>query len=409
MFLADTLTLGQPRRTKEGYMAVRARSARAGIYDYLGREVDPEGTHFAADANVKVWRPEAEVFATDAVRSFLLKPITDDHPAKPVTAENWKDVAKGVNAGAMRDGEYLAFDLVLMDAGLIDAVESGKRELSNGYSSEIQFTPGTTDTGEEFDAIQKSIRGNHIAVVDKGRAGPLCRIADAVSAPNDFIVDGQTYSAREIDDKSILERSDASSFPGGGRTPADGGSRMATKLIMVDGLQVETTDAGEAAIVKLQGQIATLTDAKTASETKVGELTAAVATKDGEVAALKQQLADAAVTPAKLEQLVADRSKLVDAAKKIVPALVTDGKTDVEIRKEVVATKLGDAAKDFDDNAILGAFGALSVAAPTVDPVRTAITNTPIVVGDAKAEYFTARDKQKAALADAWKTPANAA
>jgi hypothetical protein len=80
VLFADRLTIGDRRRTKEGYLAVRARAARAGIYDYLGREVDPEGKHFRTDQVVKVYRPETEVFAKDSVHSFMLKPITDNHP-----------------------------------------------------------------------------------------------------------------------------------------------------------------------------------------------------------------------------------------------------------------------------------------------------------------------------------------
>lgn len=172
MFIADRLQIGERRRTKEGYLAVRARAARAGIYDYMGREIDPDGHHFAADQVVKVYRPAEEVFSKDSVQSFMLKPITDNHPAKPVDASNWRDHAKGVNAGALRDGEYLAFDLVLMDAALIDAVDKGKRELSNGYQSEIIIGAGTTTDGQAYDAVQRNIRGNHIAVVAKeiGRA-----------------------------------------------------------------------------------------------------------------------------------------------------------------------------------------------------------------------------------------------
>jgi hypothetical protein len=47
-------------------MVVRARAARAGIYDYIGREVDPKGKTFAADQVVKVYRSEDEVFAPTA-------------------------------------------------------------------------------------------------------------------------------------------------------------------------------------------------------------------------------------------------------------------------------------------------------------------------------------------------------
>jgi len=47
----------------------------------------------------------------------------------------------------------------------------GKVELSNGYTSEIEFKAGKTNDGFEYDAIQTDIKGNHIAIVDKARCG----------------------------------------------------------------------------------------------------------------------------------------------------------------------------------------------------------------------------------------------
>lgn len=178
MFFADKLTFDRPRTTADGFLAVRALASRSGIYDYLGREVDPSGKTFAADQVVKVYRPESEVFAHDAVASFLMKPVTNDHPSTPVTAENWRDYAKGVVGKALRDGDHLAFDLVIMDKATIDDVTAGKRALSCGYSSEISMTPGYTPDGQRYDAAMSRIRGNHCAVVAQGRGGPQCRIAD---------------------------------------------------------------------------------------------------------------------------------------------------------------------------------------------------------------------------------------
>lgn len=397
MFLADRLELGQPRRTKEGYLAVRAKAARAGIYDYLGREVDPEGKHFKADQVVKVYRPEDEVFATDSVRSFLLKPITDDHPAQPVTADNWKTHAKGVNAGAMRDGEYLAFDLVLMDAPTIDAVEKGKRELSNGYACEITIGDGVTPDGQAYQATQRQIRGNHVAVVKTGRAGSECRIGDSAvcaDAPGELIrmivdhllADGRTYQ-HENDGANLPPSRRETSIPaGGGATTQDGGLKM-PHVLMIDGLQVpNVSDEAKAAIEKLQGQVTALTADKTALETKVGELTATVETKDGEMKALQVKLDDA-LDPAKQAARDAARAQVIAGAQLLKPGITVDGKSDAAIRKEAVEHKLGDISKDMSDAAIDGAFAALSKDAKPAakDPVRDVISSQTRTVGDSGA------------------------
>jgi hypothetical protein len=221
-----------------------------------------------------------------------MKPVTNDHPSQPVTAANWRDYAMGVVGKALRDGEYLAFDIVLMDKATIADVEAGKRELSNGYASLVDFTPGETDAGEQYDAVQKQIRGNHVAVVDKGRAGPMCRISDAASCVRlpgadliELLTDERTYSGSPDGNTNGLARRETSTF--------EEGSHVATKTITYDGLPVEVTDAAEAVIRKLEGQLTTLAADKAAVETKVGELTASVSTKDGEIAALTKKLEDA--------------------------------------------------------------------------------------------------------------------
>ena len=122
MQFCDRLTIDRSHRSRDGYLRVTAKAARTGVQDYLGREVDPEGKHFAADQVVKVYRPPEEVFAADSVASFIGRPITDDHPAVPVTAKNWRELSRGVIGGAVKDGEWLRFDLALMDADTVAKV-----------------------------------------------------------------------------------------------------------------------------------------------------------------------------------------------------------------------------------------------------------------------------------------------
>jgi hypothetical protein len=369
MLFADRVTFDHPRKTADGYLVVRARAARAGIYDYLGKEIDPKGERFAADDVVKVYRPEEEVFNQDSVASFLMKPVTNDHPSKPVTADNWRDYAKGVVGKALRDGDFLAFDIVLMDKGIIADVEGGKRELSNGYSSEIDFTPGQTDTGEHFDAVQKTIRGNHVAVVDCGRAGPYCRIGDAVTCAR---LPAEELIAILTDERPYNGLSNDNITNSTNVVRQSGDIRMHTLLI--DGLQVtEVSDQAKAAIEKLQGQLKDANARADTAEGQVATLTTDKSKLEGEKTALEQQLKDAS-DPAKLQAAAASRSALVGKAKAIVANIVVDGKSDADIRKEVVTAKLGDDAKDFDDAKIEGAFAMLSKDQAPKDPLREAVT-----------------------------------
>jgi hypothetical protein len=360
MQFVDRLLLDAPRRTSDGFMAVRAKSARVGTYDYLGSEIDPDNKHGLRDKGlVKVLRDEATVFDKAAVQSFIGKPVTDDHPTEAVTADNWRKHARGTVMGAIRDGDYVAFDLLLTDADAIAKVDAGKRELSNGYAAGIEFGDFTAPDGTKCVARQTSIRGNHVALVDQGRAGPECRISDAFAH-----CDAIPAALAAITQKEPV---------------------MAGNII-IDGLPVSLADemAVRAVIEKKDKAIA---DAQNAVADGMAKLSEA----NGKVAALEKQLADAQaeLAPAAIERRVADRAALVAQAKAIAPDLVTDGKTDADIRRAVVTAKLGDKCPA-DDAGVAGAFSALAV---TKDA-------TPVVHNLAPAKFAdtaTVRDTVRAA------------
>lgn len=400
MFMIDRLTLDSPKRTKDGFMAVRAKAARLGVYDYLGSEIDPNNEHGLRDAGmIHVLRDERTVFDEAAVRSFIGKPVTDDHPKDPVTADNWRDHARGMIMGAIRDGEYLAFDLLLTDAATIKKVEEGKRELSNGYAAELEFGDFDGPGGVKCVARQAKISGNHIALVDKGRAGGECRISDAATCDSvprallaelaaHLLADEQTYADGKSGDKNQPARRETSNF--------DGGSPVATKTIMFDGLPVEVTDAAEAVILKLQGQLKDERDAKAKAEADVAKLTTDNATLTADKADLEAKLKDAELTPAKLQDAAKAYAKTVDAAKKIAPKVqLADDMDEPAIRRAAVSAHLGDAAKDWSDDQVTISFDTLALKAADAkgdDPVAKAIASG-VKTSDAKSEVVDARQR----------------
>jgi uncharacterized protein len=179
----------------------------------------------------------------------------------------------------------------------------------------------------------------------------------------------------------------------------------ALRTVIVDGLSVSTTDQGAQAITTLLQRIA---DAATkATQTETAHV-AAIAAKDTEIGTLKAELKtakDAALKPADIDRLVADRSALVGAVKAIDPKIVTDGKTDAEMRREAVRVKLGDEMiKDASDDQITGMFKAIAKDAK-VDPVANALRDQrPHQVNTTDADK--ARQEAEASQANAWKTKA---
>lgn len=179
MFIRDAAAATSREVTPEGFLRVRARIGRAGLHNYTAAELGtPAG--FAPGDTVRVWRPADEVFDPASMASFGGKPVTDDHPPVMVTSRNWKQFAIGHCAGSVgRDeDDHLVTDLHIADAAAAERALAGA-ELSNGYHADFVFEPGTTPDGEPYDAIQRNIRGNHVALVRAGRCGSTCRVGDA--------------------------------------------------------------------------------------------------------------------------------------------------------------------------------------------------------------------------------------
>jgi hypothetical protein len=149
-------------RTEEGYLIDTPIVGRAGIQLYKN-----------ADGTLRrELRPPEEVFHADSLKSFAGKPVTDEHPGEPVTAKNAKRLSVGTMQGEGRqDGDNVVAPIIVHDGEMIDKIlKGGKRELSLGYKVDLEETPGVWN-GQEYDAIQRNIRVNHLAIVPRGRAG----------------------------------------------------------------------------------------------------------------------------------------------------------------------------------------------------------------------------------------------
>ena len=183
MFICDAAAATSREVTPEGFLRVRARIGRSGLHSYRAAELGlPPG--FAPDAILRVWRPAEEVFDLASMASFRGKPVTDEHPPVMVDAANWKRYAIGhCGPDVSRDeDDHLVTDLLIADAGAAGRALAGA-ELSNGYHADFHFEPGTTPDGEAYDAVQRNIRGNHVALVNAGRCGDTCRVGDAAPEP----------------------------------------------------------------------------------------------------------------------------------------------------------------------------------------------------------------------------------
>jgi len=395
------------RITRDGYLVASPRVARTGIQQYAGFEVGKKDMKV-----VNVYRPEAEVFNHDAMAGLAFRPITDDHPDVPVTSDNWKDLAVGTASGEVaRDGEFVRVPMSVMDKGTIQKVRDGKAQLSVGYTCDLKWEPGVTADGQKYDAVQTNIRANHIAIVDYARGGDKLKIGDDFSKAED-------------------------------RHPQKEELHMDTKLttMVVDGIGVEMTDTAQAVVKR---HITTLVETADGLKKQVGDLTTQLTTlqtqsttdaatakktidaKDAEIATLTKSLEDAKLTPAKLDALVKDRASVIAKAKAVLgDKLVSDGKTDSEIRRQVVDAHMGDTAKAWTDDQVTISFDSITKTVKASDTnangesfsagnamhsdgfedMRKAMMQTQDAGGERAKPYNEYNDK----LTNAWKMDANA-
>lgn len=162
---------------------------------------------------------------------------------------------------------------------------------------------------------------------------------------------------------------------------------MTTRKVVVDGIPVEVSDTAAGAIEKLLKdrddalKLAVDADSKSKADlAAAGEAhKAALAAKDAEIATLKKDV----ITPEARDALVADWAKLIADAKRLAPAMATDGKTCLQIRREVVTelVKSNDTAKAVaaavlagkelaaaDADAVRAVFNAVAAAMPAGAP-----------------------------------------
>ncbi|WP_072389856.1 DUF2213 domain-containing protein [Hyphomicrobium sp. CS1GBMeth3] len=371
--MLDKAEISGTRITRDGYMVADVRAARSGIQQYAGHEVGRPDLE-----TVNVYRPEEEVFNKDSLASYAFKPVTINHPTSAVTADNWKQLSVGnVGGEVARDGGFVRVPLVLMDAQAIEAVKSGVREISMGYDVRLEFADGVTPNGQKYQAIQRDIRINHAALVERGRAGPACRIGDK----------GTPDAKSEREPATI------------------GDQTMTTRNITVDGITIAVTDQGAQAIEKLQKQLGDstklLADANAALDTLKADKAKLV---EDHAKALKDVEAKIP-TADQMEAMLDKRSALIDQAKTLAPSLADSfkGKSAAEVRKAVVTSKLGDdAVKGKDDAFISAQFDTLVLiggATDGADQIRDALKGGIVATNDADRLRDETLKKQREAWA----------
>lgn len=301
----------------DGFLRDSPIVARTGIYIYQ----QPDGTIR------REYRPPDEVFNEDSEASFIGKPIVVGHPASGiVNSDTAKDLAIGtiLSCGYRKDETNIACDIVIHNPSAIGE----KRGLSLGYRVDIEEAPGITPDGQQYDVIQRNIRINHLAVVDRGRAGAKARL----NLDGDEIIEGvETKMKIKIDSVDFEVDEKIANY--------------------VNSLQNKEENARvklDTANTELKSVKEQNTALKADADDKKAKLDAMTAERDGLKA--KVDAADAEKEKAVKEAVEAvkadmqERAELEETAK-IAKVEKTDGLTNAELKEGIVKAAFGESFK----------------------------------------------------------------
>ena len=382
VLFADKGRTSKIERLADGSIRVMARVSRDGLQSYA-----PWPKAKVQGRPIKVYRPKAEVFADASLRTLKGTTVTVGHPPeKEVTPSTWKKYAVGHNEGEYRtvtgdDGrEYVETPIVISDAETIAGIEGRDLvELSQGYSVDLDWTPGTTDEGESYDAVQRNIQHNHTALLGVGqaRAGQGARV----------LLDSSEEPARR---KRKMDEKEKAEFA----------AQIVEKTIKaIDARDKSAADQSERD-AKLVADAKAEAKAEFEAEAKAEAEKLADKSDEGEQLSEREQAAaeakallDAKDDGAK-KALLADA---IDAAKKMLPSdYVFEGKSARDIHVDAIERHIPDfKVADKSDEQLAGAFDALK-ASETKYIADSSKVEKPSSAAQKKVERFSA------AFADSW-------
>jgi hypothetical protein len=201
--------LSLPVKTGAGTLRVEGYLTRSGIFEYR----NDDGTIR------REWRPADEVDNSNSLDSLRLLPITLEHPQDElVNLDNIKTLRVGnVGDAILTDTEWrgptqdmqerfvkIRSTCVIDDSDAMKAVEEKMMtQFSCGYTADVELINGVTPSGETYNAIQRNIRYNHLALVTVGRAGADIAIRvdnkekETEMTMKKIILDGVSFEAPE--------------------------------------------------------------------------------------------------------------------------------------------------------------------------------------------------------------------
>lgn len=187
--------------------------SKVGVFPYKGKNIsntlEPETIYM-------VYRPAEELAKQSCIDSFKLLPWIDLHPRKLLGPElvgrvptDEKGIDGIIGQDVVFDDGVLYANIKLFSDQLDGKIEDGLRELSAGYACTYELSSGVYN-GQRYDAIQRNIRGNHLASVPNGRMGPDVSVLDHLT----FTMDAKDINIMTEEEKKMKECADRAAADG---------------------------------------------------------------------------------------------------------------------------------------------------------------------------------------------------
>lgn len=166
---------------KDGRLHVsRTPISKSNVCPYMGKEI-PGWDQLGLDPN-KVYRlyRDAEALAKGA-STFNNIQLTKKHIQVNADDPKKDEIVGSIGSDVVYEAPYLWASMCIWDNEAIGLVEAEKLdEISSAYHYVPVMQPGTSPDGEAFDGRMTEIIGNHVSLVEQGRAGPDVVVADSL-------------------------------------------------------------------------------------------------------------------------------------------------------------------------------------------------------------------------------------
>lgn len=317
-------------KTPEGYYQGNVVCTGIGVFKYL-------------DQNKKFVQRLRDVDDVKAATASInCKPITLQHPNKPVDVNNVKDLQVGMTANdATFDGLNNRVTVTITNKDAIDAIDKGEvKAFSMGYKCSVVENDGVWQ-GVHHDQQQKDIVYNHLALVTKGRAGDKVNfmVGDSADFADIFDMadpeDGEkkpTEDGNEYQEgQPVVVNDGKADGPDVNLNDNNHNQEQSMKIIQLDGVDYQADEKVIEALQAAQADSAEKFD-------EIQTLLSAVDERDAQIKELQEKLdtANDEIDEAVIEDAVNAKIEILEAAR--AAGIECDTSDDVyDLKRKVIA------------------------------------------------------------------------